>query len=102
MANARSRRSRRASSPSTSRAVIRVAVFAGGVCGSTRQKTPSTIDAAAAICIGRAVSSSWRKPTARPATIQPMVPSTRMAGNCRPGFDICRNEIEFVSASVGM
>ena len=38
----------------------------------------------------------------RPATIQPIVPSTRIAGNSRPGSLICRNESELLSASVGM
>ena len=37
-----------------------------------------------------------------PATIQPMVPSTRTAGNCFSGLVIWRNDTEFTRASVGM
>ena len=38
----------------------------------------------------------------KPAAIQPIVPSTRMPGNSRPGSVIWWNESEFDSASVGM
>ncbi len=37
-----------------------------------------------------------------PATIQPIVPSTRIGGNSRPGSAICLNDSELLSASVGM
>ena len=37
-----------------------------------------------------------------PATIHPMVPSTRTAGNCFSGLLIWRNDTEFTRASVGM
>ena len=37
-----------------------------------------------------------------PAIIQPSVPSTRMVANSFCGFCICRKEMEFTSASVGM
>ena len=37
-----------------------------------------------------------------PATIQPMVPSTRTAGNCFSGLVIWRNDTELTNASVGM
>ena len=42
------------------------------------------------------------QPMISPATIQPIVPSTRTAGNCRSGSLICRNDTEFTSARVGM
>ncbi|MCZ7638101.1 MAG: hypothetical protein M5U12_19910 [Verrucomicrobia bacterium] len=48
----------------------------------------------------RSVLATW--PIAHTVTIQLMVPRTRMLGNSLPGFFICANEIEFVSASVGM
>ena len=38
----------------------------------------------------------------RPATIQPIVPSTRTPGNSLPGSRIWRNDSELLSASVGM
>ena len=38
----------------------------------------------------------------RPATIQPIVPSTRMPGNSFSGSFIWWNDSELVSASVGM
>ena len=38
----------------------------------------------------------------KPATIQPIVPSTRMPGNSLPGSSIWWNDSELVSASVGM
>ncbi len=41
-------------------------------------------------------------PTMIPATIQPIVPSTRMIGKSRAGSWTLWNEIEFVSDSVGM
>ena len=74
----------------------------GGVCGSMRQNTPSSTEPAAAICSGRAVASRPRVPMNRPATIQPIVPSTRIGGNSRPGSSMWRNERELLSASVGM
>ena len=37
-----------------------------------------------------------------PATIQPIVPSTRIDGNSRAGSVIWRNDSELLSASVGM
>ena len=63
-------------------------------------------DAAAAIFIGIPVFSivaspltdSGMKPTISPATIHPIVPSTRIGGNSFSGFDICASDIEFVSA----
>ena len=39
---------------------------------------------------------------AKPAAIQPIVPSTRTPGNSLPGSLIWWNESELVSASVGM
>ena len=51
---------------------------------------------------GVAVASSPSVPMASPAAIQPMVPSTRIGGNSRPGSFICRNDSELLSASVGM
>ena len=41
-------------------------------------------------------------PDEMPATIHPIVPSTRMNGKSRPGSRTWWNEIEFVSDSVGM
>ena len=101
MAKERSRSIFNASSPSTSASVAR-RPRCGGVCGSASENSPKTSDAAAATRIGTAVASRPSEPTARPATIQPIVPSTLMGGNSRPGSRICRNEMALLSASVGM
>ena len=101
MANERSPSNWSASSPRTSRTVT-LPFRNGGVCGSAKQNTPSTIDPAAARRIGIAVASSRSVPMHRPATIQPMVPSTRIGGNSRSGSVIWWNEMELLSASVGM
>ena len=53
--------------------------------------------------IGSTSASAWKTlPTRIPATIQPMVPSTRMNGKSRPGSLTWWNEIELGSESVGM
>src|SRR6185312_13977569 len=101
-ANALSLSSESASRPNTSRAVIFLPAAWGGVCGSANENISNTIDAAAANCSGTAVASSLRMPTMSPATIQPMVPKTRTSGNSRVGSLMWSNEIELVSASVGM
>ena len=85
MANDRSRISFKASRPSTSPSVGRWPSFCGGVCGSASENRPSTTEPAAAIRIGTAVASSPSVPMVSPATIQPIVPSTRTPGNSRPG-----------------
>ena len=51
---------------------------------------------------GVAVASTPSQPTIRPATIQPIVPNTRIAGNCFSGLAIWLNAIAFTSASVGL
>ena len=84
------------------RHVIRTLPLSGGVAGSTNDHPPSTSDAAAAICSGMAVASRPSEPTARPATIQPMVPSTRTPGKSRSGAPMWRKESELLRASVGM
>ena len=79
---------------------------AGGVRRRVRQRqastSPSRTDPAAASCIGIAVASTPSRPMIIPATIQPIVPSTRTRGNSRAGSFMLWNEIELVSASVGM
>lgn len=85
-----------------SRMVDGLPAACGGVCGSANENTPSTIDAPAAICSGMTVGSTCSRPTMSPATIQPMVPSARTAGNSRAGSCMWSNDSEFVSASVGM
>ena len=65
---------------------------------------PKATEPAAEICIGTAsLSACSTKPTSTPeATIQPMVPNTRMIGKSRvESFTLC-SEIELVSDSVGM
>ena len=52
--------------------------------------------------IGIAVASTPSRPMRIPATIQPIVPSTRTRGNSFAGSSMLWNEIELVSASVGM
>lgn len=52
--------------------------------------------------MGTAVCSTPNRPTRIPATIHPIVPSTRTPGNCFAGSSMLWNEIEFDSASVGM
>jgi hypothetical protein len=75
----------------------------GGVCGSASEKRPRTIDPPAASCIGNASASACKYlPTVTPATIQPIVPSTRISGKSAAGSFTWWNEIEFVSESVGM
>ena len=74
----------------------------GGVCGSRNAKTPNTAEAAVAISSGVAVGSTFSQPTISPATIQPIVPNRRTAGNCFSGLAIWLNAIAFTSASVGL
>ena len=61
----------------------------GGVCGSVKQKSPRTMLAVAAVYSGSGVCSGMPPmifPSNRlmksPATIHPMVPNTRISGNC--------------------
>ncbi len=69
---------------------------------------PSISEAAAAIRMGQGVASmSVKSPPKtklmeRPATIQPRVPNTRMAGNSASGFSILLKAMALTSASVGM
>src|SRR5581483_1394864 len=55
----------------------------GGVCGRKKEYTPRTSDRIAANSIGRLLTS-WpglmKNQSDMPATIQPMVPSTRISG----------------------
>ena len=77
----------------------------GGVAGSRKLNTPRISDATAAIrkvCASCPSCSQANQPMITPATIQPMVPSTRTAGNCFSGLVIWRNDTEFTRASVGM
>ncbi len=60
-------------------------------------------DAVAATRIGSAWASACSTlPMRIPATIHPIVPSTRMNGKSRAGFSTLWNEIELVNDSVGM
>ena len=78
-------RSCSASSPSASRIENGAPAAFGGVCGSISENRPITTDAPAASCIGTASASAFSTfPTMMPATIQPMVPSTRMTGSRAP------------------
>ena len=77
-------------------------IFAGGVCGSAKQKSPSSADAAAATWNCNATASAPSVLMATPATIHPIVPRTRMPGNSLPGSFIWWNDSEFVSDKVGM
>ena len=95
-----------ASKPSTSpMRVAWPAFLMGGVAGSVKLNKPSSSEAPAAM---RNVStrlppcSQFSQPMVRPAIIQPNVPSTRMGANSFCGFCICRKEMEFTSASVGI
>ncbi len=72
------------------------------MCGRKKAKRPKTSDAPVAIRIGVAVGSTLSQPTIRPATIQPIVPNRRTAGNCFSGLTIWLNAIAFTSASVGL
>ena len=75
----------------------------GGVCGNASENSPSNTDAPAASCIGVLSASACNTlPTMMPATIQPIVPSTRITGKSRAGSFTLWNEIELVSDSVGM
>ncbi|MCY1537806.1 hypothetical protein D9M68_733160 [compost metagenome] len=79
--------------------------FAGGVWGNRKLNKPNTIDAPAAVLNVRIKfpsCSQFIHPISRPATIHPIVPKTRMAGNSLPGSFICLNDMEFTSASVGI
>ena len=92
-----------ASSPNASRTLNGAPAAFGGVCGSASENRPSTTDAPAASRIGTACASACSTfPTMIPATIQPIVPSTRISGKSRAGSCTWWNEIELVSDSVGM
>ena len=102
-ANDESLRRCSASRPKASRTEKGAPAAFGGVCGSARQKRAITAEAPAASCIGIASASALRYlPTTMPATIQPMVPSTRMMGKSFAGFLTWWKATEFVSDSVGM
>ncbi len=59
----------------------------GAACAAASDRTPPAASSpAAASCIGLPVASTPSVPTTRPATIQPIVPSTRTGGNSRPGI----------------
>ncbi len=97
--------------PRISPRLARLPEALGGVRGSVKLNTPSTSDAAAAIknvlrsspsAMPCGESQSNAKLIRRPATIQPTVPQTRIFEKCRAGSSICRNEMAFTSASVGM
>ena len=102
IANERSFMSDSASSPSTSRTLTLRPSDLGGVCGRRKANTPKASEAPVAIRSGVAVGSSLSQPTIRPATIQPIVPKRRTAGNCFSGLAIWLNAIAFTSASVGL
>src|SRR3569833_4699757 len=86
-----------------SRALNGVPAAFGGVCGSVSAYAAITTDAPAAMRIGVTNASAWRTlPTMIPATVQPIVPSTRMIGKSRVESVTWWNEIELVSDSVGM
>ena len=75
----------------------------GGVCGSRKAKSPITAEAPAATRIGVARASAFSTfPITIPATIHPIVPSTRMSGKSLAGSFTWWKEIELVSDSVGM
>ena len=73
------------------------------MCGSVSENSAITTEPPAASCIGTLSASAWSTlPTMMPATIQPIVPSTRIIGKSRDGFWTWWNATEFVSDSVGM
>jgi hypothetical protein len=74
----------------------------GGVCGRAKEKRPRASEAPAAIRSGSACASTPIVLTIQPATIQPIVPHTRMPGNCFSGLTIWLNEIALTRASVGL
>ena len=76
--------------------------FAGGVWGSVKQNSPSSAEAAAATWNCSATASAPSVLMATPATIHPIVPSTRTPGNSLPGSFIWWKDSELVSDSVGM
>ena len=101
-ANERSFNSSSASSPRTSRTDSALPAADGGVCGRVRQYTAISTEASAPMRSGRAVASAPSRPMICCTAMNPMVPSTRMRGNSRPGSLMFANEMEFVSARVGM
>ena len=94
----------RASNPSISRMLDFSPRRVGGVAGSVKLKIPRISDATAAILKvkGNCPCSQPNQPMINPATIHPIVPSTRTDGNCFSGSLICRNDTEFTNAKVGM
>ncbi len=86
------------------------AAAGGGVCGRLKLKTPRSKLAAAVVYRGNDVVSGicpWvnrlnTNPMKSPAAIQPIVPNTRMNGNCFSWSWMLWNAREFASPSVGM
>ena len=101
-----------ASNPKTSDTFISVpfAIF-GGVLGKVKLNIPKISEAMEAsrnvffikpaftLC---EESHKKTKLMASPATIQPIVPQTRIGGNCFSVFVIWLNDMEFTKASVGI
>src|SRR4051794_14521270 len=85
------------------------ALPAGGGCGRKKLHSPRTTEKPAASNRGRLVSSGLLSlknkgktlPTMRLATIQPMVPSTRMDGKSRAPLGTWLKVIELDSTRVG-
>src|SRR6266571_4884315 len=102
--NTRNVRSRSSCSASSPRALCRlngVPAALGGVWGRAKEYTPSTSDATAATRNGSAWASACSTlPITIPATIQPIVPSTRMSGKSCAGSSTLWNEIELDSDNV--
>src|SRR5205085_9160486 len=74
----------------------------GGVLGKIKLNNPNPADAIAAIINVELVFSIPSLEISTTDTIQPMVPNTRIHGNCFPGSFICENATLLDSAIVGM
>src|SRR5690606_20633290 len=82
----------------------------GGVFGKVKLNTPKTSEAIPAIknvCFSNpsfipCAESQPKELMASPATIQPIVPQTRIPENDFSGLTSCLNDTELTSASVGM
>ena len=95
------RKSSKASAPASSLHDVSFPLEGGGVWGRVRQYAPITIPAAP---VSWNISSRSPHPTkarANPATIQPIVPNTRISGNSLRESVTWWSASEFVRASVG-
>src|SRR5689334_1830097 len=95
----------KASNPIISPTVTFFPAEAGGVLGRKKENIPKSAEAIEAIInvLDNVFSfSQLSQPITKPATIQPIVPHTRIQANCFSVSVSWRKETELTSANVGM